>query len=58
MTEDPGAGLCARCRHVAVTATGRGSRFYRCRRAEADPRYARYPRLPVVACTGYEEASD
>jgi hypothetical protein len=27
-------------------------------RADADQRFVRYPRLPVVACPGYEEASD
>lgn len=56
-TPDPSdvtAGLCASCRHVAVQTTARGSRFYRCRRAETDARYVRYPPLPVRACSGYE----
>jgi hypothetical protein len=53
---DAAAGLCAHCRHVAIHETARGSRFYRCRRAETDARFARYPALPVRACPGYEPA--
>lgn len=32
----------------------RGSTFYRCMRAETDPRFVRYPQLPVRECPGYE----
>ena len=35
----------------------RGSAFYLCGRAETDPAYARYPRLPVRECPGYERAT-
>jgi hypothetical protein len=38
-----------------VQTTARGSRFWRCTRADADRGFARYPRLPVVECVGYEE---
>ncbi|MDZ7360887.1 MAG: hypothetical protein ONB46_09205 [candidate division KSB1 bacterium] len=31
----------------------RGSTFYLCRLAEGDPRFPKYPRLPVLACEGY-----
>jgi hypothetical protein len=34
--------------------TARGSEFSRCLRADTDPRFPRYPRLPVLACPGYE----
>lgn len=55
MSDDPRlVGLCAACRHVRRTETTRGSVFWRCGRAETDPRYARYPRLPVATCPGYE----
>jgi hypothetical protein len=47
-------GLCARCAHAARQETARRSTFWRCRRAESDPRFARYPRLPVLACPGFE----
>lgn len=55
MVEDESeqAGLCAGCRHARVVETPR-SRFWRCGRAASDPRFARYPRLPVLECEGYE----
>lgn len=48
------AGLCGACRHVSVNATRRGPVYYRCTRASWDERLAKYPRLPVVQCVGYE----
>ncbi|HXH50782.1 MAG TPA: hypothetical protein VNM47_15675 [Terriglobia bacterium] len=33
----------------------RESTFYLCRRSEKDPAYARYPRLPVIKCPGFEQ---
>lgn len=32
----------------------RGSVFYQCRLALTDPRFVKYPALPVVACRGFE----
>jgi len=51
-------GLCADCRHARVQQTARGSTFWRCARAETDPSFVRYPRLPVRVCAGYERAPD
>ena len=51
---DPAVGLCDDCRHARVQATARGSRFWRCLRADEDLRFARYPRLPVGVCPGHE----
>ena len=48
------SGLCARCRHARMVVSGRGSRFVLCERSRSDPRFPRYPSLPVVACTGFE----
>ncbi|HEV8441660.1 MAG TPA: hypothetical protein VGT40_26535 [Methylomirabilota bacterium] len=48
------AGLCADCRHARRLVSGRGSVFWLCRRAEGDPAFPRYPRLPVLRCPGYE----
>jgi hypothetical protein len=31
-----------------------GSRFLFCLRARQDPRYAKYPPVPVFACPGFE----
>jgi hypothetical protein len=50
-------GLCADCRWARRVASGRGSLFFLCRRAETDPAYARYPRLPRLECPGYEPDS-
>ena len=32
----------------------RGSQFVLCEKSKTDPNFPRYPRLPVLACTGYE----
>jgi hypothetical protein len=47
-------GLCATCTHARVVASSRASTFYLCRLSEVDPRFRRYPVLPVRSCTGYE----
>jgi hypothetical protein len=50
-------GLCEHCAHVHVVETRRGSRFYRCTLAETDPRFPRYPPLPVLRCSGFTPAT-
>jgi len=47
-------GLCATCRHARRLANDRGSQFVLCERAKTDPRYPRYPPLPVRRCPGHE----
>jgi hypothetical protein len=47
-------GLCARCRHARRSGNARGSSFWQCLRAACDASFARYPRLPVRCCGGYE----
>ena len=46
------SGLCDRCLHAEILRSKR-SRFLRCRLADADPRFAKYPRLPVAVCDGW-----
>ena len=46
-------GLCAHCRHARIVTTPR-SRFWLCARSAFDPRYVRYPRLPMLECPGHE----
>ena len=46
-------GLCVRCANVHVIENRRGSRFYRCRLADVDPAFLRYPPLPVIRCPGF-----
>jgi 3-isopropylmalate/(R)-2-methylmalate dehydratase large subunit len=48
------AGLCERCAHVQIVTTARGSRFYLCRLSFSDPRFPRYPPIPVLRCAGYQ----
>jgi mannose-6-phosphate isomerase-like protein (cupin superfamily) len=50
-------GLCAACAHVHVIRSDRGSLFYLCTLSASDPRYAKYPMLPVLSCAGYAECA-
>jgi hypothetical protein len=47
------AGLCADCAHVRVIQSDRGSVFVQCQLSFTDARFAKYPRLPVLNCSGY-----
>jgi hypothetical protein len=47
-------GLCASCAHAIVITSDRGSVFVQCALAKTDPRFPRYPPVPVVACPGYQ----
>lgn len=47
-------GLCGRCVHAAWIRNDRGSEFLRCGRSDSDPRYVKFPLLPVLICAGYE----
>lgn len=52
------AGLCETCVHRREVPNTRGSVFSLCERSRTDPAYPRYPRLPVLECTGYEQRRD
>jgi hypothetical protein len=39
-----------------VVVSGKGSRFYLCRLSEVDSRFAKYPRLPMLQCAGFEKS--
>jgi hypothetical protein len=47
-------GLCGNCAHAQTLDSKTGSRFLFCLRARQDPRYAKYPPVPVFACAGFE----
>jgi hypothetical protein len=47
-------GLCDSCRHQRVVKNTRGSVFSLCERSKTDPRYPKYPRVPVLECPGFE----
>jgi hypothetical protein len=59
MMNDPRAlrqaepGLCSRCVHVQLITNARGSVFYLCRLSSIDPTFPRYPRIPVLQCSGF-----
>ena len=36
-----------------MVRSNRGSTFLLCGLSRADPRFARYPRLPVILCDGF-----
>jgi hypothetical protein len=48
------AGLCADCVHARRIESARRSVFFLCGRSADDSRFAKYPRLPVVECPGFE----
>ncbi|MGH7262950.1 MAG: hypothetical protein ACREH7_03395, partial [Candidatus Rokuibacteriota bacterium] len=47
-------GLCADCVHRRRIVSAKGSEFWLCAKSETDPRFPKYPRLPVLECDGYE----
>jgi hypothetical protein len=51
------AGLCDTCRHQKVVRNTRGSAFSLCELSKTDPRFPKYPRLPVRQCSGYVSES-
>ena len=48
------AGLCESCRHARRIESDRGSVFYLCELSTSDPRFPKYPALPVIRCSGYK----
>jgi hypothetical protein len=49
-------GLCKNCGNARVINNARGSAFYLCELAGKNPRFPKYPRLPVLRCEGYAPA--
>jgi hypothetical protein len=47
------AGLCANCSHARFITSDKASTFLQCQLSFTDPRFAKYPRLPVLMCSGY-----
>ena len=52
------AGLCAACAHSRVVTSARGSGFVLCGLSRTDERFAKYPRLPVLAGVGFEKLEE
>ncbi|MEX2015338.1 MAG: hypothetical protein WD873_01790 [Candidatus Hydrogenedentales bacterium] len=50
----PAVGLCSVCVHAQRVPHPRGGvGYWRCAMAEIDPRFLKYPGLPVRACDGF-----
>lgn len=47
-------GLCSSCRHAGLIESAKGSQFLLCKLSRSDPDFPKYPRLPVLACRGYQ----
>ncbi|HEY2955663.1 MAG TPA: hypothetical protein VGK89_10495 [Candidatus Eisenbacteria bacterium] len=50
-------GLCLGCRHARRVPTPRAT-YWLCELAASDPRFERYPRLPMRSCPGYEPRAE
>ena len=48
------SGLCRDCMHSRRMESDRGSIFLMCELSFKDPQFAKYPRLPVLVCSGYQ----
>jgi uncharacterized protein (TIGR00290 family) len=54
LPNDPNqTGLCATCLNARVVVSNRGSVFSRCMLSDENPDFPRYPRLPVLNCSGW-----
>jgi hypothetical protein len=54
MSASAETGLCGHCRHARRIDSASGSAFIQCQLSAADPRFAKWPRLPVLSCAGHE----
>ena len=50
---NPRLGLCADCLYARLIESSKGSQFLLCQLSQSDPSFPKYPRLPILACTGY-----
>jgi hypothetical protein len=50
-------GLCDDCAHAKRITSSRDSEFILCLKSKDDSRFPKYPRLPVVVCSGYESVT-
>jgi hypothetical protein len=51
--ENSRAGLCGDCVHARRIESSRGSVFFLCELSLTDPHFQKYPRIPVLSCSGY-----
>jgi hypothetical protein len=58
MQSDATVGLCASCLHARVMRSDRESVFYLCELSRSNLHFPKYPRLPVLVCSGYERSDN
>jgi hypothetical protein len=51
-------GLCCDCTHAETIHSGKGSTFFLCALSKTDPKFPKYPRLPVVTCNGFVRTTE
>jgi len=51
-------GLCSSCTHARTITNDRGSTFLLCQLSLTDPQFPKYPRLPVLRCSGHREREE
>jgi hypothetical protein len=54
----PDPGLCRDCQHARRIESDRGSTFLMCKLSFEDSRFVKYPRLPVMVCSGYRPETE
>lgn len=52
------SGVCAACLHARWLKSGGGGDILLCRLSESDPRFPKFPRLPVLSCPGWAPPED
>lgn len=46
-------GQCCVCQHARSLQSSKGSEFWLCEKSATDPRFKKYPPLPVWHCIGF-----
>jgi hypothetical protein len=49
------AGLCGDCAYARRIESAFDSTFFLCELSFTDPRFPKYPRLPLLSCNGYKQ---
>lgn len=47
-------GLCGTCSQAHIVRADRGAIYLKCLLSEKNAAFQRYPRLPVLSCSGFE----
>lgn len=53
-----GMGLCEQCRHHRMVRSERQEVYLLCEYSRLDPRFEKYPRLPVLNCSAHSSTNN